>query len=222
MSTRATYEIRDGKNNHTFYIHHDGYPAGAAVYFQRMLKANGASLAERFIRGNDKAEFTVGHEAHGDTEWKYTLTRLKGVIYVTAAERQPNGVNWNLSRKVSIDQFLEPYARGASSTFETIEPCTPQGVTWSQLKQSVQEVQKAIGEQILRGDRWGVLRLLSPEVSEALAYFKANWDGEEVPCGAIFVPRVNLEALKVVDEIVTSREFAEHVALLQEKPRAQA
>lgn len=222
MSTRATYEIKDGANNHTFYIHHDGYPAGAAVYIQRMLRASGASLAERFIRGNEKAEFTVGHEAHGDTEWKYTIARIKGVIYVTAAERQPNGVNWNMSRKVTVDQFLDPYARGNSSTFDVIEPCTPQGITWSQFKLMFSETQKAVGEQIMRGNHWGIKGLLSSQLMEAMQFFKANYDGEEVPCGALFVPQINHAALNVVDDIVTSREFREHVALLEESATAKA
>jgi hypothetical protein len=71
MSTRATYQI----NGTTFYIHYDGYEAGAAGYFLNMHRcATGrGGLAERFLRGNELAEITASHEAHGDTEWRYTL-----------------------------------------------------------------------------------------------------------------------------------------------------
>lgn len=82
MSTRATYKI-DGV---TFYIHHDGYPEGAASYFDAMLKASleledcgyersryAGGYAEQFLRANDRAEFTHSHEMHGDTEYRYNL-----------------------------------------------------------------------------------------------------------------------------------------------------
>jgi hypothetical protein len=71
MSTRATYNI-DSK---CFYIHYDGYCEGAAVYFWNMHKAKGrGGCAEAFLRGNDLAEFTQSHNAHGDTEYRYDLT----------------------------------------------------------------------------------------------------------------------------------------------------
>lgn len=78
MSTRATYKI-DGT---TFYIHHDGYPEGAAEYFKNALewpdrapeRAPNATFADDFIRANLCAELTPGHDAHGDTEYRYTVT----------------------------------------------------------------------------------------------------------------------------------------------------
>lgn len=82
MSTRATYqfETRMGPKV-TFYIHHDGYPSGAAFYFNNALESerNGQELAARFFRANPKAEFTAGHDAHGDTEYQYTV-KLNGEI----------------------------------------------------------------------------------------------------------------------------------------------
>jgi hypothetical protein len=81
MSTRATYKI-DG---HWFYIHYDGYHAGAAEYlanavdnmamvdpdssFGRRMYAGG--LAEAFLRSNPIAEFTTSGDDHGDTEHEY-------------------------------------------------------------------------------------------------------------------------------------------------------
>ena len=76
MSTRATYKFTGGKLPAvTVYIHHDGYPNGAAWYFWNMHHDKGRDSANlaRFIRANDRAELTPDHDAHGDTEWRYTL-----------------------------------------------------------------------------------------------------------------------------------------------------
>ena len=72
MATRATYDIEQT----VFYIHWDGYPTGAAVYFWYMHKARKqgkGGAAESFLRGNSDAEITRSHETHGDTEYRYTL-----------------------------------------------------------------------------------------------------------------------------------------------------
>ena len=73
MSTRATYQfISEWSGTHTVYIHHDGYPEGAAQYF---TKENGAPIVkvETFLRCNEKAELTKSHEIHGDSEFRYTV-----------------------------------------------------------------------------------------------------------------------------------------------------
>ena len=89
MSTRATYKI-DGV---CFYIHYDGYMDGAAVYFwnmhQAMDKGRGG-CAEAFLRGNDLAEFTQSHDAHGDTEYRYDLTDETLTVWAR--------VNWDSSK----------------------------------------------------------------------------------------------------------------------------
>jgi hypothetical protein len=77
MSTRATYQFDGYESGHdvTVYIHHDGYPTGAAVYFYDTLmncKGQG-NMATRFIRTNSKAEITADHEYHGDTDYRYTV-----------------------------------------------------------------------------------------------------------------------------------------------------
>ena len=75
MSTRATYRFIP-KNSvrgrwqsiTTIYIHHDGYPEGAASYLED------AFTAEAFLAKNDRAEVTESHEIHGDTEYRYDIT----------------------------------------------------------------------------------------------------------------------------------------------------
>lgn len=93
MSTRATYRIKEinsfGNVSQYFYIHYDGYPEGAAVYFTQLL-ANFDALKEASLIGQHclswrrgKAiiafgmlaytEFTSDARDHGDTEFHYDL-----------------------------------------------------------------------------------------------------------------------------------------------------
>ena len=75
MATRATYKFAD-KNDATttIYIHYDGYPQGAAVYFNQLLtNPSKGNLATQFIRANPNAEITASHNAHGDTEFQYDI-----------------------------------------------------------------------------------------------------------------------------------------------------
>lgn len=75
MSTRATYDFKatDWRPRATIYIHHDGYEAGAAFYLFNAWKSGGRLTAESLIRGNDGAELTSSADAHGDTEYRYTI-----------------------------------------------------------------------------------------------------------------------------------------------------
>lgn len=77
MATRATYSFcksRDARK-HYVYLHHDGYPEGAARYlYQPLLFANDLNFATTFIRANLRAELTESHEHHADTEYRYSVT----------------------------------------------------------------------------------------------------------------------------------------------------
>lgn len=89
MSTRATYEVE----GETFYLHHDGYPEGAASKFEAFLsgmfvkeqasrfdRAEGKEfewyqrrkLHHGFIAGLPRAEESE-HHTHGDTEYQYRI-----------------------------------------------------------------------------------------------------------------------------------------------------
>jgi len=95
MSTRATYKFVSewrGAGSHTAYIHHDGYPIGAAGYLSNDA-VNTDAMANpivvpitninTFIRANKKAEMTQDHDSHADTDYRYTI---KG-SYIIAEER---------------------------------------------------------------------------------------------------------------------------------------
>jgi hypothetical protein len=120
MSTRATYQFIDKRKYAatskpiTVYIHYDGYPEGAASYFYNMLcdteVSNGYAswrgcLATRFIRANPLAEITESHEAHGDTEWRYSLV-LHDDSIVVGARRRPFNDEWALHFRGSIADFV--------------------------------------------------------------------------------------------------------------------
>lgn len=78
MATRATYcfiSDNDLTPNITVYIHTDGYLEGAAFYFWNWFVHPNqyGDAASRFIRANDRAMITRGHDAHGDTDFHYDL-----------------------------------------------------------------------------------------------------------------------------------------------------
>lgn len=75
MSTRANYRIDDV----LFYIHHDGYPEGAADYFNdAIIKNNGRLTAGAFMRANERCEFSDG--LHGDIEYFYNYNSKEDIL----------------------------------------------------------------------------------------------------------------------------------------------
>ena len=98
MATRATYQFKTGYTTATVYLHWDGYLAGAAHYFSEALKLRGGKaydvykerkrdLFACFVWANDQATMTDGHEAHGDTEYRYDL-RMHGGEYKIVAHKR--------------------------------------------------------------------------------------------------------------------------------------
>lgn len=90
MSTRATYLIaasQEMNDSVCFYVHNDNYPEGAAHYFRQMhgYKNLRGHYAGRFFRANVNAEFTLSHDSHCDTEYRYTLN-AKGQLKVLHRE----------------------------------------------------------------------------------------------------------------------------------------
>jgi len=123
MSTRATYQIEDM----TFYCHHDGYPEYAAVRFARMIAAfnvpakddnfreiedRRGSLMFAFVRGNLDAQPTESHDAHGDTEWRYTIRFCQSQKLWTVLSEARNwesvgpASRWRDIQCIPLDQFI--------------------------------------------------------------------------------------------------------------------
>ena len=95
MATRATYQFKTNYTAATVYIHWDGYLQGAAHYFNEALnawKANRkrdviSSLLACFVYANDQATITGGHEAHGDTDFRYDVECKGGNFQIKAYKR---------------------------------------------------------------------------------------------------------------------------------------
>lgn len=99
MSTRATYRFITPTTDITLYIHHDGYPQGAAIYFSK-----GKEVAS-FIHNNERAEIVSSHESHGDTEYRYTKLQaiLKPNFYV---DHKDDLGNWVREYTGTLANFL--------------------------------------------------------------------------------------------------------------------
>lgn len=107
MATRATYKI----DRQTFYCHWDGYPTGAAQRLANMVAAltqpagdddcdcidrRRGGMPFAFIRGNMDAEPTDDHDAHGDTEYRYTVRPYEdGRAFVVVQARAGDWRSWN-------------------------------------------------------------------------------------------------------------------------------
>lgn len=93
MATRATYKFV-GNNRQptvTFYIHHDGYPQGAAAHLRdAALAACKGTMAEKFLRANEHAELTYDHDQHGDTDYRWTIdgSQITGQVRCVNEKRQ--------------------------------------------------------------------------------------------------------------------------------------
>lgn len=89
MSTRAVYGFKDESGQHWVYIHHDGYPTGAAQYLKawrdsklhwELPRFEADEAAAGFIAANKdcpgSVRCTTGPEAHGDIEYAYLVTQV--------------------------------------------------------------------------------------------------------------------------------------------------
>lgn len=114
MSTRATYTFSNtalAGEDVTVYIHHDGYPVGAAEYFRKALNEKmdtGKPLLEAFITANRGALITRDHEAHGDTEYRYTTDGKSLIVDKRTIEFTDNGYsqNWSKIYESDLDEFV--------------------------------------------------------------------------------------------------------------------
>ena len=124
MSTRATYQFhtKSYAPDTTVYIHHDGYPEGAANYIYLCLRYamqlenkmrrfdETYFTVEDFLRCNLKAEITSEHETHTDTEFKYDFRNpLSGLFCldssVTVYSRRYSE-KWEQQSHSTIEEFL--------------------------------------------------------------------------------------------------------------------
>ncbi|SVE41821.1 uncharacterized protein METZ01_LOCUS494675, partial [marine metagenome] len=116
--------------NH-LYVHHDGYPEGAAIYLED------AHTVEKFIRKNDRAEVTASHEVHSDTEFRYDIHRhgdaFATSIGLKAYKREGYGedATWSEFFDGSLNNFIETYKNTPhAEDIEVGKNYTPTRLPW--------------------------------------------------------------------------------------------
>lgn len=125
MSTRAVYGFKDDRNTFWVYVHHDGYPTGAAEKFDEVLQSKKVwelprfeadEFAAGFVAANKTSSgsvrLTTGPEAHGDTEYAYLIEQDGGALVITAYNSgEPSGdamfFNGRLTEFIANAESLE-------------------------------------------------------------------------------------------------------------------
>lgn len=125
MATRATYTFKteaqydyERRADVHVYIHYDGYPSGAASYFNAALKLLNdrraplsnlrGGITEQFIRANPLAEITSHADNHGDTEFHYDVIKSSGSIRLEAYELQRNQTKYQFFNG-TLEDFVNKY-----------------------------------------------------------------------------------------------------------------
>src|SRR6056297_723711 len=98
MSTRAIYTFEDAQDEAQIFVHHDGYPVGAASYFKKWQAAGLSWPAPRFEADEAAAGFVAAIKtgpggvrvsgsrfAHGDVEFGYRLSMRGDALHVQCA-----------------------------------------------------------------------------------------------------------------------------------------
>ena len=185
MSTRANYVFYDGRTKiGNIYIHHDGYPEGAATSFHKaMIQEGGRMTLDGFYRANaDKAEWSI--ENHGDIDYLYkintktqTITMYhKGVIEESRV-LIPEFIN-KYFEVFSDNEVYKKYISENISSFHTqieFAERTKAEAVW--IKAPIQDIYGMANPQ------WTCLELLYKELQEMQAEFidKAYFYGMKNP-----------------------------------------
>ena len=123
MSTRAVYTFANFKDwkskDFHLYVHQDGYPEGAAKYFEDMvyfanLSEPQGDLVSSFIYViKENFKLNPIPQANrldaGDLEWGYTLTYVKPLTINVMVHRIKNGTetqHWSGTLMQFLDKYL--------------------------------------------------------------------------------------------------------------------
>ncbi|CAK6696427.1 hypothetical protein VB734_13220 [Synechococcus sp. BA-124 BA4] len=118
MATRAVYSFTGfpGTPERHLYLHHDGYPTGAAWRFATALRHSqeASSFLASFLSTQPRAEVLSGAEQSADAEYRYQvrlLERSDTRLQVACWRRLPEGSSWQprcgpVPLAVFIQRFL--------------------------------------------------------------------------------------------------------------------
>jgi hypothetical protein len=103
LATRAVYTFTGflGVSEHHLFLHHDGYPTGAAWCFAAALREDPepASFLAAFLSTQPRAEPIQRPEQAADAEYRYRVELVSGInphIEVQCWRWIPGGSTWNL------------------------------------------------------------------------------------------------------------------------------
>lgn len=101
MATRAVYTFSGfpGLPECHYYLHHDGYPIGAALRFSAALRhsCEATSFLTSFLNTQHQAEPLASQEQAADAEYRYLVQLLPGSdprLQVQCWRRLPEGSCW--------------------------------------------------------------------------------------------------------------------------------
>ena len=118
MATRAVYTFTgfSGQFDQHLYLHHDGYPTGAAWRFAaaRSETPEPASFLAAFLSSQPRAEPIESPEQAADAEYRYRVQLVPGTdpqLQVQCWRRIPGCASWNprcgpMPIAVFIQRFL--------------------------------------------------------------------------------------------------------------------
>jgi len=118
LATRAVFSFTGfaGFPDCHLYLHHDGYPAGAAWRFAEAQReaADASSVLTAFLRTQHQAEPLASPEEAADAEYRYRVQLVPDAgprLQVQCWRRIPGGDSWNprcgpMSLATFIRRFL--------------------------------------------------------------------------------------------------------------------
>ena len=123
MATRAVFSFTGfaGFPDCHLYLHHDGYPAGAAWRFAEAQReaADASSFLTAFLRTQHQAEPLASPEEAADAEYRYLVHLLPdadSLLQVQCWRRIPGGDSWNpRCGPMSLATFIRRFLPGGIS-----------------------------------------------------------------------------------------------------------
>ena len=123
MATRAVYSFTGfpGPPKRHLYLHHDGYPTGAAWRFAAALRdaRDASAFFSAFLSTQHKAEPLTCPEQAADAEYRYQVTfipRADAQLQVQCWRRLPGDDSWSLRcAPMALATFIQRFLPGDSA-----------------------------------------------------------------------------------------------------------
>ena len=120
MATRAVYSFTGfpGRPERHLYLHHDGYPTGAAWRFAVALRdaRDASAFFSSFLYTQPKAEPLASPEQAADAEYRYQVTfipRAHAQLRVQCWRRLPGDDSWSLRcTPMALATFIQRFLPG--------------------------------------------------------------------------------------------------------------